>query len=144
MVAPAAPWMTRPAMTMPPDWASAISTHEATNNRSPPWKIRFRPNTSPRDPEVTITAAPTSEYPVTAHCRVSTEVPVSAEMAGSRMLTAEVFAFTTRVEMQVTASTAPAWVPVGAASLMPASFPSSAHLCRGLEIEGSARAHGGA
>ncbi len=75
---------------------------------------------------MTITAAPTSEYPVTAHCRVSTEVPVSAEMAGKRMLTADVLAFTTSVEMQVTTSTAPAFVPFCATSLMPASFRSSA------------------
>src|SRR6478735_5947976 len=118
MVAPAAPWMTRPAMTMPPDWASAIRTHEATNSRSPSWKIRLRPNTSPSDPEVTMTAAPTSEYPVTAHCSVSTEVPVSAEMAGSRMLTAEVLAFTTSVEMHVAASTPPARVLTCATSLI--------------------------
>ena len=61
MVAPAAPWITRPAITMPPDWASAISTQEATNSSSPSWKTRLRPKTSPSDPEVTITAAPTSE-----------------------------------------------------------------------------------
>src|SRR6478735_7613603 len=35
-------------------------------------------------------------------------MPVSSEIAGSRMLTAEVFAFTTRVEMQVAARTPPA------------------------------------
>src|SRR3954465_15982823 len=52
-----------------------------------------------------ITAAPTSEYPVTAHCRASTDVPASSLMAGSRMLTAEVFALTTSVERQVAAST---------------------------------------
>jgi hypothetical protein len=40
---------------------------------------------------------------------VVTEVPVSSEMAESRMLTAEVLAFTTSVEMQVAASTPPPW-----------------------------------
>ncbi len=118
MVAPAAPWMTRPAITIPPDPASAIITQDATNSRSPSWKTRLRPNTSPSEPEVTMTAAPTNEYPVTAHCRVSTEVPVSAEMAGSRMLTADVFAFTTSVEMQVTVSTPPALLPTCATSLI--------------------------
>ena len=61
MVAPAAPWMTRPAITMPPVSASAISTHDTTNSSSPSWKTRFRPKTSPSEPDVTITAAPTSE-----------------------------------------------------------------------------------
>ncbi len=61
MVAPAAPWMTRPAMTMPPDCASAISTQETTNSARPSWKTRLRPKTSPSEPEVMITAAPTSE-----------------------------------------------------------------------------------
>ena len=45
---------------------------------------------------------------MTAHCRVSTEVPVSALMAGSRMLTAEVLALTTSVDRQVAARTPPA------------------------------------
>ena len=61
MVAPAAPWMTRPAITMPPEPASAISTHDATNSSRPSWKTRLRPKTSPSEPDVTITAAPTSE-----------------------------------------------------------------------------------
>ena len=61
IVAPAAPWMRRPAITMPPVVDSAISTHDTTNSSSPSWKIRFRPKTSPRDPDVMITAAPTSE-----------------------------------------------------------------------------------
>ena len=61
MVAPAAPWIIRPAITMPPVVDNAISTQDATNNSSPSWKIRFRPKTSPSDPEVMITAAPTSE-----------------------------------------------------------------------------------
>ena len=37
---------------------------------------------------------------------------MSSEMAGSRMLTAQVLAFTTSVEMQAAASTPLAWVPV--------------------------------
>ena len=61
MVAPAAPWMTRPAITIPPDPASAIITHDPTNSSRPSWKTRLRPKTSPSEPEVTITAAPTSE-----------------------------------------------------------------------------------
>ena len=48
---------------------------------------------------------------------------MSSEMAGRRMLTAEVFAFTTRVEMQVTASTPrAARVLACATSLIGASF----------------------
>src|SRR6478735_12506968 len=45
-------------------------------------------------------------------------MPVSSEIAGRRMLTAEVFAFTTRVEMQVAASTALALVATVATSLI--------------------------
>ena len=44
---------------------------------------------------------------MTAHCSVVTDMPVSSLMAGSRMLTAEVLAFTTNVERQVAASTPP-------------------------------------
>ena len=55
--------------------------------------------------------------------QVCRDVPVSAEIAGSRMLTAEVLAFTTSVEMQVAASTPPARVVVAAVSLIPASLP---------------------
>ena len=61
IVAPAAPWIMRPAITTPPVLDSAIKTQETTNSARPSWKTRFRPNTSPRAPEVTITAAPTSE-----------------------------------------------------------------------------------
>ena len=61
IVAPDAPWMQRPAMTAPPELESAISTHEAMKSSRPSWKMRFRPNTSPSEPEVTIVAAPTSE-----------------------------------------------------------------------------------
>ena len=61
MVAPAAPWMTRPAITWPPVWASPMSAQETTNRPSPPRKILRRPNTSPRAPDVTMTAAPMSE-----------------------------------------------------------------------------------
>ena len=42
---------------------------------------------------------------MTAHCKVSTDIPVSSLMAGSRMLTAEVLALTTRVDKQVAANT---------------------------------------
>ncbi len=45
---------------------------------------------------------------MTAHCKVSTDIPVSSLIAGRRILTAEVFALTTSVEMQVAASTPPA------------------------------------
>ena len=45
---------------------------------------------------------------MTAHWSVVTDMPVSSLMAGSRMLTAEVFAFTTSVEMQAAARTPPA------------------------------------
>ena len=44
---------------------------------------------------------------MTAHCRVATDMPVSWLIAGSRMLTADVFALTTSVERQVAASTPP-------------------------------------
>ena len=40
---------------------SAISTHDTTNSSRPSWKTRLRPKTSPSEPEVMITAAPTSE-----------------------------------------------------------------------------------
>ncbi|GEB60359.1 hypothetical protein GCM10017674_25920 [Streptomyces gardneri] len=52
-----------------------------------------------------MTAAPTSEYPVTAHCSVASEEPVSSLMAGRRMLTADVLAFTTKAETQVAVRT---------------------------------------
>ena len=61
IVAPAAPWMHRPAMTPTPSCESAMSTHDAMKRNRPPRKIRRRPNTSPSEPDVTITAAPTSE-----------------------------------------------------------------------------------
>ena len=50
---------------------------------------------------------------MTAHCRVSTDMPVSWLIAGSRMLTADVFALTTSVERQVAASTPPVLAVVG-------------------------------
>jgi hypothetical protein len=53
--------MSRPAMTISPDPASAIITHDATKRSSPSWKMRLRPKTSPNEPAVMITAAPTSE-----------------------------------------------------------------------------------
>src|SRR5262245_59346659 len=105
MVAPDAPWMQRPAMTPPPPCDSAIRTQEPTNSTKPPMKTRRRPKMSPSAPEVTMTAAPTREYPVTAHCSVATEVLVSALIAGSRIVTAEVLALTMSAEMQVTSRT---------------------------------------
>ena len=57
-------------------------------------------------------AAPTNEYPVTAHCSVLTEALTSSAIAGSRIVTAEVLALTTSVETQVAASTPmPAGIP---------------------------------
>lgn len=53
---------------------------------------------------------------MTAHCSVVTSMPVSALMAGRRMLTAEVLAFTTKVDRQVAASTPPARAAVSAAA----------------------------
>ena len=61
IVEPAAPWIIRPAITPAPLVDSAISTHEATNSTRPPRNTLRRPNTSPSAPDVTITAAPTSE-----------------------------------------------------------------------------------
>ncbi len=61
IVEPAAPWIMRPATTPAPEVESAISTHEATNSTRPAMNTLRRPSTSPSAPEVTITAAPTSE-----------------------------------------------------------------------------------
>ena len=61
IVAPDAPWIIRPAMTPVPEVDSAISAQEPMNSASPARKSLRRPNTSPSAPEVTITAAPTSE-----------------------------------------------------------------------------------
>src|SRR3954447_18214030 len=61
IVAPEAPWIMRPPMTPPAPVDSAISTQEATNRASPARQIFRRPSTSPSAPDVTITAAPTSE-----------------------------------------------------------------------------------
>lgn len=82
-----------------------MSTHDATKSSRPSWKTRFRPNTSPSEPDVTMTAAPQASRrsPPTAACRP--DGPVSSLMAGSRMLTAEVLALTTRVDKQVAART---------------------------------------
>ena len=60
IVEPAAPWIIRPMITPTPCCESAISTQDATNRIRPNVKMRRRPNTSPRAPAVTITAAPTS------------------------------------------------------------------------------------
>ena len=53
-------------------------------------------------------AAPTSGSPVTAHCSRSSEASSPSPMEGSRMLTAEVFAFTTNVDRRLVPSTPPA------------------------------------
>ena len=42
---------------------------------------------------------------MTAHCNVVVDIPVSSLIAGSRMLTADVFALTTSVDRHVTART---------------------------------------
>ena len=57
-------------------------------------------------------AAPTSEYPVTAHCSVLTEALTSSAIAGSRIVTADVLALTTSVETHVASITPmPAGMP---------------------------------
>ena len=61
IVAPDAPWIMRPPTTPAALVESAISTHETMNSASPAMKTLRRPSTSPSAPEVTITAAPTSE-----------------------------------------------------------------------------------
>nr|BFE70795.1 hypothetical protein GCM10020092_040960 [Actinoplanes digitatis] len=61
IVAPEAPCIARPRMTMPPESESAISTQDAMKSSRPYWKMRRRPKTSPSEPEVTMVAAPTSE-----------------------------------------------------------------------------------
>ena len=42
---------------------------------------------------------------MTAHCRVVTDMPTSSLIDGSRMLTAEVLALTTRVDTHVASMT---------------------------------------
>ena len=66
-----------------------------------------------------MTAAPTREYPVTAHWRVVTSIPVSSLIAGNRMLTADVLAFTTKVDRHVTAKTPRAREAAGVVSALP-------------------------
>src|SRR3954469_12771470 len=61
IVAPEAPWIIRPPTTPAALVESAISAQEATNSARPPRNTLRRPSTSPSAPEVTITAAPTSE-----------------------------------------------------------------------------------
>ena len=50
-------------------------------------------------------ATPTRRYPVTAHCSTLTGVPTSSLISGSRIVTAEVLAFTISVEMHATSIT---------------------------------------
>src|SRR4051812_19377214 len=61
IVAPDAPWIMRPATTPVPLVESAMNAHEATNSSRPAMNTLRRPSTSPSAPEVTMTAAPTSE-----------------------------------------------------------------------------------
>ncbi len=61
IVAPDAPWIMRPPTTPAAPVDSAMSTHDAMKSARPPMKTLRRPSTSPRAPEVTMTAAPTSE-----------------------------------------------------------------------------------
>ena len=105
MVQPAAPWMQRPPIT--PTWVfdSAIRAQEPMNSNRPPMNTFRRPNTSPKAPDVTMNAAPTNEYPVTAHCSVLTDALTSSAIAGSRIVTADVLALTTNVDTQVATST---------------------------------------
>ena len=112
IVEPAAPWMQRPRITPVCVSDRAISTQEAMNSSRPPMKILRRPNTSPNAPDVTMNAAPTNEYPVTAHCSVLTEALTSSAIAGSRIVTADVLALTTSVETHVaTITPMPAGMP---------------------------------
>jgi hypothetical protein len=119
IVEPAAPWTARPAITPNPLLDSAMSTQEAMNRIKPPMNVLRRPKTSPSAPDVTMKAAPTSEYPVTAHCSVLIGDPVSSLIDGSRMATAEVLALTTNVETQAAARTpAPAERSEGSAGAL--------------------------
>ena len=61
IVAPEAPWIMRPPTTPAALVDSAINAHEPMNSASPARNTLRRPSTSPSAPEVTITAAPTSE-----------------------------------------------------------------------------------
>src|SRR5262249_44047769 len=115
IVDPAAPWITRPPMTPAAPCESAISTHEPTKSKRPQRKMRRRPRMSPSEPDVTITAAPTSMYPVTAHCSVATDASTSLLIAGSRIVTAVVFALTTNVDTQAARRTPRPAARVGAA-----------------------------
>ena len=107
MVEPAAPWISRPRMTIAPLLDSPMSTHDATNSARPNRKIRLRPYTSASAPAVTMTAAPTSEYPVTAHWSTEIGDPTSLLIAGNRMDTAEVLALTTSVDRHAASSRPP-------------------------------------
>jgi hypothetical protein len=55
---------------------------------------------------------------VTAHCNVLTGDPVSSLIAGSKMATADVLAFTTRVEMHVATSAPVALLPAMGPSVL--------------------------
>ena len=119
IVEPAAPWIMRPAMIPPPLDESAISTQEATKSARPARNTFRRPSTSPSAPDVTITAAPTSMYPVTAHWSSSTEAPTSSLIVGSRIVTAEVLALTTNADTQAASRTAsPALRPSAATATL--------------------------
>src|SRR5262249_52381769 len=61
IVAPDAPWIIRPTTTPAPVVDRAMNAHEAMNSARPARNTLRRPSTSPSAPDVTITAAPTSE-----------------------------------------------------------------------------------
>src|SRR4051794_10410481 len=61
IAAPDAPWIIRPPTTPAALVESAISAQEAMNSARPARNTLRRPSTSPSAPDVTITAAPTSE-----------------------------------------------------------------------------------
>ena len=137
IVEPAAPWIMRPAITPAPLSTSAIRMHEATKRKRPARKTRRRPSTSPSAPAVTITAAPTSMYPVTAHWSWSIGAPRSLLIAGSRIVTAEVLAFTTNADTHAAARTpAPALRSVASSELV------SAIVCSHVAANPIPRRHG--
>ena len=119
IVAPDAPWIIRPPMMPAAPVDSAISAQDAMNSASPARNTLRRPSTSPSAPEVTITAAPTSEYPVTAHCSVVIGAPTSSLIDGSRIVTADVLALTTSADTQAANRTPPPALRSSRAAISP-------------------------
>src|SRR3954451_12948983 len=103
IVAPAATWLMRPPTTPAAPVDRAISTHEAMNSARPARNTLRRPRTSASAPEVTITAAPTTAEPVTAHWSWAIGAWTSSLIDGSRIVTADVLALTTSVETHAAA-----------------------------------------